>query len=166
MLLRKFTTLHFRNPFNRCVTRSRVIYVPIGLEIPIPYLRIYSEIPSSPAMEIFDFPVSEHLKFDKIIGNCRIVIRTLKNNSHSSTIRYLYVGAPWGSNRFTVHMENDNLGRLISYFNRVIETNCKELICTRAAFQYQPLSILEAVKHFNSGLQLVKLEHLYSYLLR
>jgi len=124
-----------------------VIYVPTGLEIP-----------SSHAIEIFDFPVSEQLNFDKTVGNCKIKIETLDNISSSSTIRGLYVEAPWGDIRFTVHMENDNLGRLISYFNRVKETNCKELICTRATFQYRPLSILEAVKHFNSGLQLVKLE--------
>jgi len=118
------------------------------------------EIPSSGDIEIFDFPVLEHLNFDKIVGNCRIKIETLDNITCGCTIRGLYVEAPWGDTRFIVHMENDNLGRLISYFNQVIETNCSELICTPATLTggFEALSIFGTVNHFNSGLQLVKLE--------
>lgn len=126
------------------------------------YFPIGSEILSKSRIEVFDFPVSEDLifdkGFDKIVGNCRIRIETLDNISRSSTIRDLYVDAPWGWNRWTINMENENLGRLISYFNRVIETNCSELICTLVSGRFEALSILEAVKHFNNGLPLVKLE--------
>lgn len=147
IFLRKFTTLHFSNPFNRCFTESQVVYFPVGIEIL-----------SKERIEVFDFPVSEHLSFDEIVGNCRIKVETLENSTGSSTVRDFYVDAPWGWYRFTINMENDNLGRLINYFYQVIETNCLELICTLVSGRFEALSILEVVKHFNSGLPLVKLE--------
>jgi len=148
MFPRKFTTLHFSNPFNKYFTKSQVIYVPSTGSI----FDLESDI------QFFDFPVSEDLNFHKTVGDCKIIIETL---GEIGTTRVFTVRGPWGSSRFIVDMKNGNLGRLISYFNRVIETNYKELLCIagpRGLSHSQSLSLFRTVNVFNSGVQLFKLE--------
>lgn len=153
--LRKYTSLHCSNPFTRYNTESQVVYVPVGMRVPHSYEVI----------EVFDFPISTNFHFKKMVGNCELRIETLSESTVPSIIRWLHVKAPWGSSVITFNMENDNLGKLISYLDRVAQTNCLELICSynRYKIHCRAFTILETIDHFKSGVKLVKLKNYKDY---
>lgn len=147
LFLRKFTSFHSSNPFNRKYTTSKVVFIPVG------FSRPYSRKPCG-----FEFSTSVDLNFHKDVGDCEISIHTFP--PHHMSLRGLNIEAPWGFDRIVFEMTDDKLGKLISYFNHVAATNGSEIICYYANFAQhcRALTILETIDYFNRGKVLIRVE--------
>jgi hypothetical protein len=158
-LLLRYSSFHFRNPFTRRYTESEVIYVPVGSSLP-DYSRI----------SYFQFEVSNDFNavvdHELTVGDCRLIMKTIQGGVEQS-IRSLQIEAPWGVDRITFEMDDDNLGRLIGYLRSLMgkENKARQLICSGSLWlggtdsDVYAMTLSETIKHFNSGAKLVKLEN-------
>jgi hypothetical protein len=123
-------------------------------------------VPGYSKMEIYKFPVPRDLDYfsrEVNVGNCTITIQTVEGRNtlqESSTVRALRVNAPWGDNTVTFSMEDEKLGRFVSYLKNVAAKECKEVICTKSRYygSCRAMSIAETIEYFNRGLSLIKLQ--------
>ena len=127
--LRRCTSLHFRNPFTRRLTESREIYIPVG-----------SPLPLFQAIRYFQFEIPDGFNadddIDETVGDCKLEIKTIQQDNIEGTVeqgiknvcrvRYLRIEAPWGVDRITFEMNDENLGRLVSYLRSLRESENKQ----------------------------------------
>jgi hypothetical protein len=135
-----------------------VFFVPVGSSLPAHREICYFQFEAPN-----DFnPVGDH---DLVVGDCILIIKTIPGGVELN-IRSLWIEAPWGVDRITFEMSDDNLGRLIGYFRSLMvnASKTKQLICSGSHWLGGPdsdvyaMTLSETIKHFNSGAKLVKLE--------
>jgi hypothetical protein len=136
-----------------------VFFVPVGSSLPAHREICYFQFEAPN-----DFnPVGDH---DLTVGDCSLIIKTIQGGVEQS-IRSLRIKAPWGVDRITFEMSDDNLGRLIGYFRSLMdnENKAEQLICSGSVrmggedSDVYAMTLSATIKHFNSGAKLVKLEY-------
>ena len=109
--LLRYTSLHCRNPFTRCFTKSPVSYIPVGSTRPT-----YQTICHFQLKNPDDFDAGAH--HELTVGDRRLIIKTVCGGIEEGTednIRSSNMEAPWEVDRVTFEMSNENLGRLKGY---------------------------------------------------